>query len=208
LECEQYQKFVEHNTKETAVRRFLYWLSSFLRVRFIRGGANNDAGDYLERYFLFNAFGVTAYLHRFIGSDPDPGVHHNHPFAWAYTLVLAGWYEEERYTGLIVEEVADEDDAWRVSKTRVTPRVVSNIRRPFNLCSIDQHALHRVNLVPGGECWTLFVHGPWCKPWGFVTHDMPKDRYEFEEYPGSRNRGAKGDQWWLHAMRGKDHRLP
>ena len=36
--------------------------------------SDNDQ-PYLERYYIATLFGVRLYLHRFVGSDPDRGLH-------------------------------------------------------------------------------------------------------------------------------------
>ena len=51
----------------------------------------------MERYYLFGALGWHAYLHRFVNSDPDRGLH-DHPWNRAVSLVLTGGYDEQRPT--------------------------------------------------------------------------------------------------------------
>ncbi len=186
------------------MRKFLYWLSGFLRVRFIRGKDDDIDTNYLERYFVFSRLGITIYLHRFVGSDPDPGIHHNHPFAWSYTIGLAGWYEEERYTDLYVWSSPLLMDP--IILTGKRPRIVRSCMKAWRVRSIC-NAVHRVNLVPGSDCWTLFVHGPWCRPWGFVEYDIVADRYHFKTYPGSIDKDPDGDKWWLTAPRARNVRF-
>jgi len=116
---------------------------------------------YLERYFLFDALGVRCYLHRFVGSDPDRGIH-NHPWQWALSLVLLGFYQELR-----------RDEA------RGTVRW-------FNFITSD--TLHRVLLPPGRlECWTLFLHSSKKeKRWGF-WRDFPTTGTAVFSYHDSRH---------------------
>lgn len=123
------------------MRALLFWLTGFLPCRLINDGDR----PYLERYFVARAFGVTVYLHRFVGDDPDRGLH-DHPWSWALSLILAGYYYEERrgYGGVTLRPV-----------------------RWVNLLAGD--SFHRV-LLPAGkrEAWTLFVHGAYAKDWGFL----------------------------------------
>ena len=77
------------------MRMLLMWITSFLPARVI----SDNGHPYLERYYVCTLLGVRIYLHRFVGSDPDRGVH-DHPWAWARSIVLAGWYLEERRTGI------------------------------------------------------------------------------------------------------------
>jgi hypothetical protein len=97
---------------------------------------------YLERYYLGRAFGLVWYIHRFVASDPDRGLH-DHPWRRAISLVLRGWYLEE---------------------TRLGTRVV----RWINL--IGGADFHRVVLPDERAVWTLFGHSAIKHPkgWGFL----------------------------------------
>lgn len=155
------------------IRHFLFWLSGYLPGRVI------DDGDqpYLERYYVATVRGVRIYLHRFVGSDPDRGVH-DHPWRWAFSLVLAGWYLEERREGF---------------------RSV----RWINWLTGD--TFHRVILPTDGtrEVWTLFIHRAGdVKPWGFLR---PMVDYEgiFAFFPFVYPGGRKDPCWWRSAPRGR-----
>jgi NTP pyrophosphatase (non-canonical NTP hydrolase) len=137
------------------IRKFLYWLTGKLPARTING----DQGEpYLERYFLFRFFGLQAYIHRFVASDPDRGLH-DHPWDWSASLILVGGYREIR-AGLL-------------------PRNL----RPGRLNIIRGDDFHRIVLAPGREAWTLFIHGRRTKGWGFwregqyLPHAAGKDDY-------------------------------
>jgi len=119
-------------------RKFLYWLTGFLPVRVINGDHNEP---YLERYYLFGFGGCAVFIHRFIASDPDRGVH-DHPWGVSASIVLSGGYREIRPNG-----------------TRM-------LRAPaLNIILGDD--FHRLLLDPGTEAWTLFFHGRRMKGWGF-----------------------------------------
>jgi hypothetical protein len=119
-----------------------------------RRDISGDRGElYLRRYFIL-AIGprgdpwLVAYLHHFIGSDPARGLH-DHPWPWALTWVLAGGYVEETMSP--------------TGRRRFKPRETGS------MAAFGGDHLHRVLLAPGRSAWTLFVHGPWRKPWGFFT---------------------------------------
>jgi hypothetical protein len=118
------------------MRRLLYWLSGHLPCRII-----SDAGSqYLERYYLFTVLGVRFYLHRFVASDPDRGLH-DHPWPWAFSVILSSRYQEQRRDGV---------------------RTV----RLFNHLSGD--TFHRV-ILTHGPVWTIFAHrATRSKEWGFL----------------------------------------
>lgn len=154
------------------MRRILYWLTGFLPCRII-GPADKP---YLERYHVFTALGVRVCLHRFVASDPDCG-YHDHPWRWAISVVLAGWYWE---------------------RTRGRVRMV----RWCNVLTGD--TFHRVDL-PGGNSarcvWTLFVHRA-CdnKEWGFLR-EMGQTFMVYT--PCSFPRESGPTAWFKDAPRGR-----
>jgi hypothetical protein len=143
----------------------------------------------LERYFVAKHFGVTVYLHRFVGVDPDEGCH-NHPWN-AAAVCLVGGYTEARMTTLcpIV--------GWREKYRTIRPGSINVIRKN------DFHQI--VKMQP--DTWTLFVHGRNQAGWGFLrrlfcdynlkTHGH---RVEFHQPYQLSN---KESPWWLNAPTGK-----
>lgn len=127
--------------------RLLYRLSGRLRCRLIP----IDGRPYLERYFVGRVAGVTVYLHRFLAADGDREVH-DHPWRWSLAWVLTGGYREERLRHL------DPERGWSSDFRRIGPW------RP-NL--LTARSFHRI-VAPQPETWTLFVHGPRVKRWGFL----------------------------------------
>jgi hypothetical protein len=158
----------------TLIENLLYRLSAGLPCRFIDG---ENGEPYLERYYLAGALGWHAYLHRFVESDPDRGLH-DHPWRRAVSLVLVGGYDEVRGKG---EGLGDPE-----------VRAV----RPGRLNFLRGEDFHRVVLREGRPAWTLFVHGPRIKGWGFLQQGrycpMARDGNEF------RHR-----DWWKEAPSGR-----
>jgi hypothetical protein len=159
------------------IERLLFRLTARLPCRFIDG----ERGEpYLERYYLLGAFGWHAYLHRFVHSDPDRGLH-DHPWDRAVSLVLAGGYDELR---------ADEGDVERTRRRQI---------RPGRLNFLRGADFHRIVLRAGRPAWTLFLHGPRVKGWGFNQggrfRSMARDGSDF------RHR-----DWWESAPSGREMR--
>ena len=153
--------------------KLLHRLSARLPCRFIDG---EHGEPYLERYYLLGAFGWHAYLHRFVDSDPDRGLH-DHPWRRAVSLVLSGGYEELR------------------PRAPGSGEIVRRRLRPWRLNFLKGEDFHRVVLREGRPAWTLFMHGPRIKGWGFLQNGgfriMARDASEFRH----RN-------WWQSAPRG------
>lgn len=133
----------------------LYALTARLRCRLINRHGPKGPERYLERYHLAELFGgaVTAYLHRFVAEDADEWVH-DHPWRWSLAIVLTGGYVEERLIWF------DPLTGWAARWRRIG-------------------GWRRLNLIRGGdfhritksqpETWTLFIHGPRVKGWGFLS---------------------------------------
>lgn len=149
------------------IRRFLRWLTDRLPVV-----VKEDKGvAFLERYHLGTFAGARWYLHHYIASDPDRGLH-DHPWSWAVTIILAGWYIEER---------------------RDRPRI-----RSIGY-TMDGDTFHRVILPAGSTMWSLFVHGPYTKPWGFFR---PADWLRIQSW-----RDPEGGLWMYQARPNKHKRF-
>ncbi|HZC29939.1 MAG TPA: hypothetical protein VE261_00365, partial [Gaiellaceae bacterium] len=134
---------------------------------------------YLSRYYIFGApkmpdgsapfdelgaprvgiddwarYGV--YLHKFHRSD-DADDLHNHPWAWSFSIILAGGYVEERLDDAMV---ADGLGGWH-HRVFFSPPKRIEVRRltapSFNF--IRESTFHRVDLIEA-DAWTLFIAGP------------------------------------------------
>lgn len=154
---------------------------------------------YLERYFLFRAFGVTVYLHRFVDADRDEEVH-DHPFN-ALAVCLAGWYMEER---LLSADPAPGAGGPRMKLRVIRPGSVNVIRGG----GFGQGDFHRI-VDAGRETWTLFLVGRRRSSWGFFravadgfhyVHFAQAIKQIPEPFPGA----FKDADWHLRAPKGED----
>jgi hypothetical protein len=152
------------------MNRLLYWIAGRLPCRII----SDNGQPYLERYYLCTVLGVRFYLHRFVGSDPDRGLH-DHPWPWAGSVVLSGWYWEETRKGL-------------------------HKVRWLNWLTGD--SFHRVILPLDSwdtfkPCWTLFFHrADYTKPWGFLR--PIEGEHPMVWWPHNHPQDGTGtpDAWW------------
>jgi len=165
------------------MQQLLMKLSGRLPCRIISDGGR----PYLERYYIGTVFGTRIYLHRFVASDPDRGLH-DHPWRWAFSLILCGWYYEENRYGM---------------------RKV----RWFNWLTGD--SFHRVILFgPSSgdlldyetptQVWTLFFHrAERAKPWGFLR-DKGQLGTVYTQHHYSTDDAGKDECWWKIARHGND----
>jgi hypothetical protein len=177
----------------SVVESLLHRITDRLPCRIIDG---EQGEPYLERYYLagldrFGLKGWHAYLHRFVDSDPDRGLH-DHPWNRAVSLVLSGGYDELRFaTGPGQIGVDSAAAGQRTLVRRIGPGRLNLLR------GTDYH---RVLLRDGRPAWTLFLHGPRVKGWGFLR----SGRYQ------SMARSAadfRHRDWWLGAPKGREVRV-
>lgn len=139
---------------------FLNLLEKLGRKRVIMDRFENE--PYLTRYYLFlkdrKWFPFNVFLHNFHKGDLDDL--HDHPWPFI-TFIIKGGYWEHTPDGKF----------WRGPGS-------------IRMASSDQ--LHRVELEPGVDVWTIFVPGPHVKDWGFVDNGKWKQHEEYlEEKYGS-----------------------
>ena len=139
----------------------LNFLESIGRKRVIPDRLSNE--PYLTRYYLFlkerKWFPFNIFLHNFHKGDPDDL--HDHP--WPYcTIILKGGYWEHQPVG---------ERKWRA---------------PGTIRFAGSRSLHRVELEPGTDVWTLFIPGPAVREWGFIDKGEWKqhEQYLAERYKG------------------------
>ena len=154
-----------------------------------------DGEHLFYRAYLFKFCGWVVYLHHYLRSDPDRGLH-NHPFK-AYAWILAGGYEEERIESF-------NEDGLVLSKQFLQPGA-------FN--KINQHVFHRLKLdkvktkhgYVQPSSWSLFV----CKyienqSWGFLKpyDSIHPDKLHYFIFSEA-GKGSNEKDWWKSANRGE-----
>jgi hypothetical protein len=142
----------------------------------------------LFRAFLFDLGPWRAYLHHFVRSDPDMGLH-DHP-AWNAALILAGGYWERRFVGVGKGGV--------VFKERWI--------RPGRINVIDQHCFHRVVMKPGCTSWSLSLLNyskAKGKRWGFLRNYSVVGRKIVLTYTFAFADPPRGGKWWENSVKGK-----
>ena len=171
----------------SVIESLLVRITNRLPCRIIDG---EHGEPYLERYYLAGLAGWHAYLHRFVDSDPDRGLH-DHPWNRAVSLVLSGGYDELRF--------AHAPPASGAAAPIVEPPIVRRHVRPWRLNRLRGTDYHRVVLRQGRPAWTLFLHGPRIKGWGFLRDGI--ERQMAASATDFRHR-----DWWLTAPSGRNVR--
>ncbi|MGV6816553.1 MAG: hypothetical protein ACWA44_04675 [Thiotrichales bacterium] len=144
---------------------------------------------YLERYYLGRLFGMTFYIHRFVASDGDRALH-DHPWKFCAALCLAGGYQEKRLRWFNPETGYD------CVKRKIRPG-------KFNIIRISN--FHQI-LQTQPETWTLFMHTPKIKSWGFLNKKTELtesgETLTKPEYLAD-GEAASHAEWWLTAPLGQ-----
>jgi hypothetical protein len=126
----------------------LYFLAGFLKAKAIKGPHGEP---YLERHLLCRFGRHAFFLHRFLASDPDRGVH-DHPWRKSISFILCGGYIEKRL-------ISKNGKVWLSFKDINAGS--------FNVIRGDD--FHQVVLKPNTPAWTVFYHGKRVKTWGFAV---------------------------------------
>ena len=70
--------------------------------------------------------------------------------------------------------------------------------RAGHLNFISGNVYHRINIAAGTECWSLFLHAPKTRDWGFIrrqqTFHQYRDHNEVVSQPSN-------PLWWKQALR-------
>ena len=102
-----------------------------------------------------------VFVHRLTAPDPSLDLH-DHPW-WFASLVLVGGYREQRALcrdAPLLAELAD-------SPGGGGERGVAGHRACGSLKVMRLDECHRIVRLDGRACWTLVVHGPHRRRWGF-----------------------------------------
>lgn len=124
---------------------------------------SREGNAYLRRWWVIPRNHVfNIYLHEILRDDDDRALH-DHPWLNC-SIILRGQYRE------------------------ITPKGV-RIRRRWRPIFRRALAAHRLELVDGQPCWSLFITGPRIREWGFYC---PKGWRVWTEFVDTRDTGQVG----------------
>jgi hypothetical protein len=136
-----------------------------------------DGRIYLDRWGLECRW-AGVFIHKM--SAPDPGIDlHDHPWTFA-SLILAGGYTEERVETRQAPALAlAADEFSKRHPDGVHQRGFRRERRRWSLRVMRLDECHRITDLDGPTCWTLVIHGPKRRHWGFY---LPYGWMEWRTY--------------------------
>lgn len=133
---------------------------------FVVGGVDDP---YLLRWWVIprNKY-FNVYLHLFLRSDDDRA-HHDHPWLFNLSYILQNRYLE-----------------WTIKRGGV------GVAKQYDAGNVRLRlgaAPHRIELLPGESCLTLFVTGPVTRDWGFCC---PKGWVPWRQFTAKDDAGSIG----------------
>lgn len=137
---------------------------------------------YMRRFWLFNPYPSRVYpwplfwrqhwswlpsirLHHIMQPDDDPHLH-DHPWDFR-TVILKGWYMEDRLVG-----------RYR-GATDLFEYCTRHKREPGDTAALAFGQFHQITAVNRSGCWTLFITWKYQGRWGFLVrgHKIPHREY-------------------------------
>lgn len=140
---------------------------------------------YMDRYWLFNPypdtggsgadrprwqFPISIRIHHITQPDQDRDLH-DHPWN-ARTVILRGWYAEERLHRPVRMPAA---------YPRLIGNTVTHTRIAGDTATLSYGEYHRITEISEGGVWTLFITGKYRGTWGFLVNGV---KVQWRKYLG------------------------
>lgn len=129
-------------------------------------------------------FGV--FVHRMDAADPGQDLH-DHPW-WFGSLILSGGYTEQRENTRHAPTVAQWAEAGQMHLDR-RGDIVHRGWLSWRTMRLDE--CHRITDLDRPHVWTLVIHGPWRRGWGFY---LPSGFMDWRQYDAT-VRAERRDMW-------------
>lgn len=135
-------------------------LDALIARKVVRGCV--DSSPLLERWTILSTPIGKLRLHHFLRSDEDRELH-DHP--WSYvSLIVAGGYTEE------IAPAAYRQKSYRFDPPlTAAPQTERHWRRAGSLLFRSARWMHRIEIAPGRDAWTLIWMTRRSRTWGFFT---------------------------------------
>lgn len=148
-----------------------------------------DRAIYLDRWGVEHPRIGGVFLHRM--DAPDPGLDlHDHPW-WFVSIVLKGGYIEER---------ADTRNAPAIAAFDGEQRGIIIGRRRWSARAMRLDECHRITRLDAPHVWTLVIHGPRRRRWGFYLADGYMGEQEYDETVRVERRDLVADHGYVASL--------
>lgn len=143
-----------------------------------------DGAVYLDRWGIEHDRIGGVFLHRM--EAPDPGLDlHDHPW-WFVSFLVAGGYTEERAQTREASFLATLAERWPG-----LARGIVEERRQFSVRVMRLDECHRITALSRPRVWTVVVHGPTVRRWGFYLPTGYLDERTYDQQV----RAGRRDLW-------------
>ena len=102
----------------------------------------------LQRRFIIHRTNFGVYLHKCTFPDLNPNLFHDHPWSWSFSIILKGYYIEER------PGFGQDDEKRKL--------------RFLSLNILGRNTFHRLSEISKNGVWTLYFRGKRAKKDGFL----------------------------------------
>jgi hypothetical protein len=159
-------------------------LTRAMRTPYLHITSADGTDVYMYRYWLFNPYDnetrackypwlPSIRIHRIMRPDNDRHCH-DHPWD-ARTIILRGWYEEER--------LIDDDFLQYFNHARYC--TVTMFRHSGDTASLKFGEYHRIKSISPGGVLTLFITWKYQGTWGFLVDGKKVPHYEYRATIGA-----------------------
>ncbi|MGE1156879.1 hypothetical protein [Pseudomonas kitaguniensis] len=154
----------------------------------------DGAEMYMGRWWLFNPYSRDTHkpalwwcpwsfrVHHIMRPDEDRDLH-DHPWN-ARTVILRGWYTEER---LDLATIADRLTPGRpllLLPDEEVYKLTTTTRNPGDTARLNHGEYHRIDELSPGGVFTLFITSKWRGDWGFLVNGV---KVQWRTYTGTDN---------------------
>jgi hypothetical protein len=148
---------------------------------------------YMGRWWLFNPYSRETHkpalwwcpwsfrIHHIMRPDEDRDLH-DHPWN-ARTIILSGWYTEERLEPASTADWLSDRPTLLLQDDEIY-KVTMQTRNPGDTARLNHGEYHRIDQVSPGGVITLFITSKWRGDWGFLVNGV---KVPWRTYTGTDN---------------------
>ncbi|WP_434672196.1 hypothetical protein [Pseudomonas sp. R1-15] len=171
------------------------WLIAWAKLTPYQHIMSADGAEmYMGRWWLFNPYSRETHkpalwwcpwsfrIHHIMRPDADRDLH-DHPWN-ARTIILRGWYTEERLElASPVDILTPRRQLFWLPDDEIRKLATKN-RKPGDTAELRHGEYHRIDQVSPGGVITLFITSKWRGDWGFLVNGV---KVPWRTYTGTDN---------------------